>query len=291
MSRIKHIDPAANDLTNLSTHFAFGENWASYARMIEETNLHEAEGALVALLGPGTLAGKRFLDIGCGSGIHAAAAARLGARSIVATDIDPKSVATARDVIARFSPSGESNILQVSVFDLKPEELGTFDVVYSWGVLHHTGAMIDAITKASKMVAPDGIFALALYQKTPLCEFWKAEKRLYTAAPAKVQAAVAALYTTLVRLTFVLRGRSFTTHLQRYKTIRGMDFHHDVHDWLGGYPYESISIEAADSLMQRLGFRRTNYVPAKVALWGALGSGCDEYVYRRVTSSQTPANS
>jgi 2-polyprenyl-6-hydroxyphenyl methylase/3-demethylubiquinone-9 3-methyltransferase len=273
------LDP---DLKDLSTHFTFGENWASYSNIVDEGKLKEAEAGLVRLLGPDGLTGKSFLDIGCGSGIHAAAAARLGARSVLAADIDPKSVATTREMIARFVPSATTNVVQVSAFDLNPLELGTFDVVYSWGALHHTGAMVDAITNASRMVTPGGVFALALYQKTPLCRLWTVEKHFYSSAPAKIQKVIAALYVSLVRLAFIVRGRDFKAHVAQYQTSRGMDFHHDVHDWLGGYPYESISIEAADALMNRLGFARTKYAPVKVALMGAFGSGCDEYVYRRM---------
>ena len=66
-------------LKDLSTHFAFGRNWASYSTIIDDARVAQAEDGLAQLLGREGLAGKTFLDIGCGSGLHAVAAARLGA--------------------------------------------------------------------------------------------------------------------------------------------------------------------------------------------------------------------
>jgi 2-polyprenyl-6-hydroxyphenyl methylase/3-demethylubiquinone-9 3-methyltransferase len=127
------------DLTRAESHFAFGRNWAEYAAKITEAEIREAEAGLVRLLGGERLDGKRFLDIGSGSGLHSLAALRLGAREVVAVDIDADSVATTHAVLSRFFPQGPWRCQETSVFELKPEEWGDFDVVYAWGVLHHTG--------------------------------------------------------------------------------------------------------------------------------------------------------
>jgi hypothetical protein len=59
-----------------------------------------------------------------------------------------------------------------------------------------------------------------------------------------------------------------------------MKFEHDVHDWMGGYPYESISGAEVEALMQCLGF--THVWSARTPMTvGFFGSGCDEYLYRR----------
>jgi hypothetical protein len=58
------------------------------------------------------------------------------------------------------------------------------------------------------------------------------------------------------------------------------DYFHDLHDWLGGYPYESITpIQVAQELTN-LGFAhvRSKIEPRSIGLFG---SGCDEYVYAR----------
>ncbi len=68
------------------------------------------------------------------------------------------------------------------------EGLGLWDIVYSWGVLHHTGAMWKAIDNAAGRVGPNGQFFIALYSSnvvSPSAEFWLAVKRRYNAASAR----------------------------------------------------------------------------------------------------------
>ena len=127
------------DVIGLESHFAFGQNWASYAKRVDTRQIDEAVAGLRRFLGDYDLVGKRFLDIGCGSGIHSVAASRLGASEIMAVDLDPDSVGTTKALLERFARSSRWRVEQMSVFDLEPEVLGTFSVVYSWGVLHHTG--------------------------------------------------------------------------------------------------------------------------------------------------------
>src|SRR6185312_67209 len=106
---------------------------------------------------------------------------------------------------------------------------------------HHTGAMREAVQKAAQLVAPGGLFVFALYRKTRLCRFWRREKRWYAAASPRAQRTARAIYAALFRAGLIATGRSFTRYVANYKSARGMDFEHDVHDWLGGYPYESIT--------------------------------------------------
>jgi SAM-dependent methyltransferase len=269
-----------NPETSVADHFAFGENWASYAHLIDEDRLGEAERGLTRLFGDGGLRGRSFLDIGCGSGLHAAAAARLGVAKILAIDVDPVSIRTARSVLERLAGGTPYDVEERSVFDLSPQEPGRFDVVYSWGVLHHSGAMRPAIGKAAEMVQPGGLFAFALYAKTPLCALWAMEKRWYVQASNQAQIRVQKIYANLVQLLFTLRARDFDAHVANYRSNRGMDYWHDVHDWLGGYPYESISPSEVVTLMEQAGFEeaRTFLLPPRS---GVLGSGCNEFVYRR----------
>ena len=268
-------------LKDASAHFAFGENWASYASTIDEPRIVEAEKALIHLFGSDGLCGKTFLDIGCGSGLHAVAAGRLGATRVVAIDIDPVAVETTRNVLKDHAPKLVSEVHTLSVFDLVAETFGQFDVVYSWGVLHHTGAMHKSMASAANMVKPRGVFAFALYHRTRMCGLWRYEKRWYASAAPRSQRVARAIYIILLRLRFLATGGDFRSYVANYKSLRGMNFLHNVHDWMGGYPYESISGAEVDDFMRRLGFARVRSFTSPKT-FGFFGSGCDEYVYNKI---------
>jgi 2-polyprenyl-6-hydroxyphenyl methylase/3-demethylubiquinone-9 3-methyltransferase len=210
--------------------------------------------------------GKTFLDIGSGSGLHAVAASHMGF-DVTATDYDQNSVMTTRAMASRFSAqidSFQDDILNTNL-------TGSYDVVYSWGVLHHTGDMRKAIINAARLVKSGGTFIIAIYLKTPLCGFWKVEKRIYSWLPKGLQSVIAyGFHEFSVAIGAVPR---------RDKRVRGMDWFHDARDWLGGFPYESASPEQVAALvgsdfelMQSFNTRAGS---------GVVGSGCGEYVFRR----------
>jgi 2-polyprenyl-6-hydroxyphenyl methylase/3-demethylubiquinone-9 3-methyltransferase len=262
--------------TDLANHFAFGENWESYSKLIDSQKIDGATSDLLALVGQ--LTEKSFLDIGCGSGLHAVAALRLGADSVMAVDIDPKSVETARATLSRFAPTANWRAEAVSVLSPKFDQIGQFDTVYSWGVLHHTGNMQDAIRRAAARVKPDGLFAIAIYSKTPFCSLWRIEKRLYTNSPKLIQSAIFSVYklmmNSLIKIKSVLTGTRKTMK-------RGMDIDHDYRDWLGGYPYESATPGEIDNLVIPLGFEKIKQQVPKRNFVGLFGTGCAEYLYKR----------
>jgi 2-polyprenyl-3-methyl-5-hydroxy-6-metoxy-1,4-benzoquinol methylase len=267
--------------TDLESHFGFGENWADFSNSITDQSIEDARQGLMKLVGP-DLGGKTFLDIGCGSGIHALAALKLGASSVVATDIDPISVETTGKVLDRHAPAGKWRAETISVLSPQFERLGQFDVVYSWGVLHHTGAMCEAIAKAAGATKPGGKFVIAIYAKTNLCSFWKAEKRIYSRAPKLGQAVMRGifhLWRALIVLLVAVKNRrapSFSSDKSR-----GMKNDTDIHDWLGGYPYESAAPAEILALAKELGLKSDLILPVPGNRIGLLGSGCDEYVFVR----------
>jgi 2-polyprenyl-3-methyl-5-hydroxy-6-metoxy-1,4-benzoquinol methylase len=262
--------------------FAFGENWNSFLAELDDLRIAEAEKSLQWLLGRQRLDGLSFVDIGSGSGLSSLAARRLGAR-VLSFDDDPRSVECTATLRRRFFPDDPNwSLERGSILDRDYlGKLGRFDIVYSWGVLHHTGAMHEAIENASRLVAPGGTFVIALYRKTRLCWFWTLEKRWYSQASSRAQSVVRSLYLGSMRVALTLLGRNFNDYVSNYRGNRGMNLAHDVHDWLGGYPYESIRpTDVANELVQ-LGFEHARSKVRPYSL-GLFGSGCDEYVYRRI---------
>jgi SAM-dependent methyltransferase len=267
------------NLTEREAHFEFGQNWKDYARTVDQSRIEEAVAGLRKLF-PEGLAGKSFLDIGCGSGLHSIAAFALGAASVVAVDIDENSVSAARELLTRHAGDKNWTVSVASAFDLGPETTGAFDIVYSWGVLHHTGDMWRAIDKASRLVKPDGSLALAIYTKTPFCGFWRREKAIYAKSPKLIQSALRLAYMGAFLGFLPTTGYDPIGFVRNYKTSRGMNFSTNVHDWLGGYPYESASAEEMHAGLKALGLveLRSFTIDPGSGIWSA---GCSEYVYAR----------
>lgn len=257
--------------------FAFGRNWQTFLAGIDEQRLLRAERSIAALLDVESLAGRRFLDAGCGSGIFSLAARRLGA-VVHSFDFDPDSVSCAQALRQRFFPSDPGwRIEQGSVLDAGYlSSLGQFDIVYSWGVLHHTGAMWSALENVARLVKPGGTLCIAIYNDQGWrSSVWRAVKRVYNALPARLRFLV--LWPALIRLwgpTVVrdlLRGRPMRTWMT-YAEERGMSPLVDVRDWVGGYPFEVASAQAIVDFFRSRELTLVRAIPRS-------GIGCNEFVF------------
>ena len=168
----------------------------------------------------------------------------------------------------------------MSVFELDPTHMGKFDVVYSWGVLHHTGNLWRAIDKASDLVRDSGTMAIAIYIKTPLCWAWKWEKWAYSKFPRFFQSIILFPFASVWLLGKLVRGINPLRFLREYKRNRGMNFLHDCHDWLGGYPYESATPEEVENALSKNGLKLLQKFKAHPPL-GLFGTWCAEYMCRK----------
>jgi 2-polyprenyl-3-methyl-5-hydroxy-6-metoxy-1,4-benzoquinol methylase len=177
----RHVGAQAEDTAQKETRFSFGENWARFLDVLNEDRIASAEVSLCRMLGLPSLAGKRFLDVGSGSGLFSLAAHRLGAR-VHSFDLDPQSVACTKELRRRYAAdAGDWRIEQHSALDADYlSSLGSFDIVYSWGVLHHTGAMWQALNLVHRPVVEGGLLFLAIYNDTGTQSArWLRIKRLY----------------------------------------------------------------------------------------------------------------
>ena len=261
--------------------FDFGRNWEAFSdAKLDDQRLDDAVRSLQQLIGPEKIEGKTFLDIGCGSGLFSIAAALCGARQVIGIDINPTAIEVSRHNLQRFQSRLErANAPEFFVGNVLDDaflaDLSAFEIVYSWGVLHHTGAMWDAIHNAASLVEPqNGTFVIAIYKHHWSSPVWKQIKRLYNLSPDPIRTVSNYVFGALIFVAIWTATRS-----NPLNKPRGMDFWYDVIDWLGGYPYEYAGDHEIVQFVQPLGFRVEKIVSDRAP------TGCNEFVFKRISIS------
>ena len=159
------------------------------------------------------------------------------------------------------------------------------DVVYSWGVLHHTGEMWKAIKDAAKIVKPGGLFIIAIYNRAPSSNFWLGIKKYYNRSNMIIRS-------VMVLILFSgIAFRRLTLMKNPFKTERGMMIFTDAIDWLGGYPYEFASFDEINNFVKKMNFdliktprgiisspKSHNFLDRIRGYY----TGCNEFVFKKI---------
>jgi 2-polyprenyl-6-hydroxyphenyl methylase/3-demethylubiquinone-9 3-methyltransferase len=263
--------------------FDFGENWSDFSsHALTADKIRQAQRDFAGFMARAgaDISGKSFLDVGFGQGLSLLSAKCAGTVP-VGCDINPKCAQVLERNRSHFRGIGSEpipvvvgSILEKDILEkLRTLSSGRdgFDIVHSWGVLHHTGRMWQAIDNAASLVRPGGMLFLALYNRHWTSPAWTVIKRLYVQLPSFLQSGlVAVLYPV------ILAAKWAVTRQNPMIMDRGMDFYYNVVDWVGGYPYEYASREEVIRYLVARKFELRHTSPSVVP------TGCNEFAFIRL---------
>jgi len=259
--------------------FKFGKNWKNYLKILSRDRIKTAEKSLLEMLEKEDLNDLNFLDIGCGSGLFSLAAINLGAK-VYSIDFDPDSITCTEYIKKHFHPNSSWYIVQASVLDKEfLRSIGEFDIVYSWGVLHHTGNLDLALENVLIPLKNNGKLFIGIYNdQGKRSTMWKTVKKLYNSnflSRILVIFIFISYYVFRFALSDLLKVRNPLARYMTYKQRRGMSMWYDWIDWLGGYPYEVAKPNQITGFFEKHGLQLAKLKTTKSA-------GVNEFVFMKL---------
>lgn len=269
--------------------FNFGINWSRYVKnVVNEDVVFQAKKSLLKYLDEEHYKEKVFIDVGCGSGLFSLSAILLGCKKVISFDSDKGSISTVRLLKDKFRYLIPQNVeWEIFCGDILDPNLvdrlkGIGDIVYCWGVLHHTGDMWESIKNVCEIVKPYGMLILAIYNKTPVSYIWWKIKKFYNEHKF-LQPILGLLYGIYVCIGYIVKNKTFNLYRER-----SMHVFYDAIDWIGGYPYEYATFGEVKRFIEERNFilkkairklPEENYKPTLWKVLRAKNTGCNEFVF------------
>ena len=263
--------------------FKFGENWLKFNKLINYKKILQATKSLKKY--NIKFKKKSFLDVGCGSGLFSLAASTMGCNKIYSIDVDNSSIKSTQIVRNNFKKKSLNwKVEKVSLIgDNFKKKCFNYDIIYCWGVAHHTGNMFKAFKNLSDVAKLNSYLIIAIYNDEGLkSKIWWLIKFIYNFVPQGlkklyaffIMSIIRKLY-VIIRLLFTLKFNELYSFLKKKtKRTRGMNKEIDIMDWVGGYPYEYIKFNDLKKYFIAKGFKVIKSHQCK-------GPGNHEIVFKR----------
>lgn len=283
------MNDSKRSLADDNDKFAFGRNWSNFLDSADVEATRKARESLQTLLQVHDLQSQRFIDAGSGSGLFSLAAYQLGA-TVVSFDADCDSVACTSRLRSEVPEPGRWTVLEGSLLDCDfLASLPMADVVYCWGVAHHTGDMWRAMENLTRLVLPGGKLVVAIYNdQLYVSRVWSGVKQIYQRLPRLlrgsyvlviwlallIRRALVTLAACLLRLVTLRNPLAPIVNWVTETRARGMHGWYDLVDWVGGWPFEVARPEDVFRFL-----RDRQFTLREMTTSG--GHGCNEFVFRR----------
>jgi 2-polyprenyl-3-methyl-5-hydroxy-6-metoxy-1,4-benzoquinol methylase len=262
--------------------FDFGSNWRAFSEhALSSERVAQAKRDFRDLFCGIDLKNRSFLDVGFGQGLSLLIATTMGANT-VGCDVNPLCAEVLQQNELRYFPELSDRTIPIIIGSILDDAIieqlraksadhnvRAYDIVHSWGAVHHTGDMRRAIANVASLVCMDGYLVLAIYARHWSSGGWRVFKRFYNRSPEAIQRLLLALLYPVIYV-----AKWLATRRNPLKQTRGMDFYYDLLDWAGGYPYEYATVDEVGDFLKSLGFKLQRCIPASVP------TGCNQFLFR-----------